>query len=326
MSDKRDLEKQLEAMSADAARQSHLRSAADIRKRADRRRATQVVATGIATAAVVAVAWTVAAPASDDRGVGPAATPTGTAPTSPATTSTEPSTPDSTTGSSRGPADPPPGGWVKTIPSLAALVLPHDGQQSGHPGEESDWGLVQGTDSWLMVPCDAMEDAGYPSDPVRTDHRAIIQTSLEHSMAEQIAVYPSDVEAIRAMHELRQALVDCAEERTLHEADDGYTDSSWDFADAVDTTSAGGLMPDDAIQAWNWNRSHQTAGDKFPYPFGGGFFTITRVGNAILLTMSDGETDWGAPGAPGDVGVTFAKTTKGVLSNLCDRYSGADGC
>ncbi len=328
MSDERSIEKRLEQLSAEAAQRSRLRSAADIRKRAGRRRASHVLATGLVTAAVVLVTWTVAAPGTEDRSVEPTQSPTPTATTTKA--STDPTASQTTTGSTAElpplPADPPPGGWVTTLPVPASLVLPHDGQKSAHPGEFSDWGVVKGSDGWLMVPCDAMEDAGYPSDAARTDHRAIIQTGPELAFAEQIAIYPSDVDAIQAMQELRQALVDCAQERTLHDDSDGYTDSSWDFMDAVDVTRADGLTPDEAFQAWNMNSSYASASDEAPYPFGGGFFTVTRVGNAIMSTMRDGETQWGAPGAPQAVAVTEAKATQRVLGNLCKRYSGADGC
>jgi hypothetical protein len=177
----------------------------------------------------------------------------------------------------------------------------------------------------LLLPCDDLEDTGYPSDSLRTDNVAIMQTGIESARAEQIGVYPSDVEAIQAMEQMRQALLDCVDERTTHRADGSYTDSFWDSADAVDATSAGGLTPDEAFQAWNWNRTYDLE-DNPTYGLGGGYFTVTRVGNAILLTMRDGETDWGRPDAAARVSIEESKTTRGVLSSLCDLYSSAAGC
>ncbi len=87
-----------------------------------------------------------------------------------------------------------------------------------------------------------------------------MQRGIEYAVAEQVAVYPSDVEAIQAMEEMRQALVDCSDERTTHPADVTYTDSFWDFADAVAETSAGNLEPDESFQAWNWNRTYTEDG------------------------------------------------------------------
>lgn len=336
MSDHDNFGQQLRGIAADAASRARLQPAADIRRRAARRRGLQVTGSALATAGVVVGIWAVAAPGTDNDGILPAGPPTSTTsgpaptesgaptrPTDPAST-TEVPPDDGPPKDTAEPQPPPPGGWVTTLPDPVARVLPHDGQKASH-SEESDWEPVEGPDTWLMVPCDASEDDGYPSDKLRTDDRAIIQTGIEHARAEQIAVYPSDVEAIQAMEEMREALVDCSDERTTHPADGTYTDSFWDFADAVSVISTDGQTPDEAFQAWNWNRTYNEDGQPI-YGLGGGFFTVTRVGNAILLTMSDGETDWGRPGAPKDVEVELSLTTRAVLRELCGQYSGGDGC
>jgi hypothetical protein len=319
MCDHDDLEVRLRAIAADASSRVLLEPSDRIRSRAGRRRAGQVLGTAVVTGAVLLGAWAVAAPGNDKDGIAPTLPTTGTTSDAPTTGKD-----DGRQQATADPQPPPPGGWVTTLPKPLALVLPHDGQKSTSL-EESDWLPVEGTSTWLMVPCDVLEGTGYPSDSLRTEHAAIMQTGIEHEQAEQVMVYPSDVEAIQAMLEMRQALLDCADERTTRPADQTYTDSFWDSADAVDATSAGGLTPDEAFQAWNWNRTYDLEGNP-TYGLGGGFFTVTRVGNAILLTMSDGETDWGAPGAATRVSLEESKTMRGVLSNLCDLYSGADGC
>ncbi|MBA3266229.1 MAG: hypothetical protein H0T14_07645 [Nocardioidaceae bacterium] len=336
MSDYDDFQRQLRGIATDAASQARLQPAADIRRRAARRRGLQVTGSALATAGLVVGIWAVAAPGTDNDGILPAGPPTSTTsgpaptesgaptrPTEPAST-TEVPPDDGPPKDTAEPQPPPPGGWVTTLPDPVTLVLVHDGQKAGH-SEESDWKPVEGTDTWLLVPCDGFEDAGYPSDKLRTEHRAIAQSGIERVVAEQVAVYPSDVEAIQAMQEMRQALIDCSDERTRHPADGTYTDSFWDFADSVAKTSVGNLEPDESFQAWNWNRTYNEEGQP-TYGLGGGFFTVTRVGNAVLLTVSDGETDWGRPGAPAEVAVELAKTTRAVLINLCEWYSAADGC
>jgi hypothetical protein len=337
MSDDRDFEQQLHQAAAEAAQRSQLRSAADIRRRAGRRRAAQVSAAGVATVLVVAGVWAVAAPGSDDAGVGPAdpsqrtsASPEPTEATrtndggqpTEATAATEATDATQATDATDDSEQTPQWDWVTTLPDDMRLVLPHWGQKSQFE-EESDWGPIQDSDTWLMVPCEG-ED-GYPSDGARTAHRGILQTGIEHLEAEQIAVYPSDAEAIAAMDELRHALVDCAETTIQGELDATYRESFWDFRNALDVTSASGLAPNEAFQAWNWNRTYDLQNNPV-YGLGGGFFTVSRVGNAILLTMSDGETDWAAPGAVDEVSSPQAETTRTVLPNLCDRYSGPDGC
>jgi hypothetical protein len=331
MSDERDFEQQLQGMAADAARRSQLHSGAEIRRRAARRRSMQVAASGVATVLVVVGVWAVAAPGSDDAAVVPAGPSERTSTAPQQSDGTSPSQPDDSTEPPESPPtpgdnptpgettglEPGPGDWVTTLPDYLPLVLPHWGATSEFE-EESDWGPLETTDSWLMVPC---EDApGYASDVTRTAHVAIIQTGIELARAEQIAVYPSDVEAIQAMVELRRALVDCAETTIESEFDDTYRESFWDYADAIDVTSAGALAPDEAFQSWNWNRTYDQQGNPV-YGLGGGFFTVTRVGNAIFLSMSDGETDWAAPGAVEDASVPEATTTRGVLRYLCERYS-----
>jgi hypothetical protein len=354
MSENRDFEQQLHGLASDAARQSRLGSADDIRRRAGRRRALQVSATAAATVLVVAGAWAVAAPGGDDAGTGPAGPSTST-PTTPeegtgtgtisttepsnpgdATTSTGPELPPQEPGPTGGPdpsappADqPPPGGWVITLPDDPAIVLPHWLETGGFE-EDGAWAeLPDGVDTWLLTPCDATERSGYPSDSARSAHLVIGQPGVESFHGEQIAVYPSDVEAMQAVGELRQALVDCQAERTVRDGEDElsrtYTDSYWGWADARDVTAAGVLEPDEAFQAWNWNRTYLWDGSP-QYALGGGFYTVVRVGNAVLLTVRDGETDWGAPGAAEDVPVAEAKTARGVVPALCERYAGAGGC
>jgi hypothetical protein len=322
MSDDRDFEQRLHEMAAQAAQQSQLRSAADIRRRAGRRRAAQVAASGIATVLVVAGVWAVAAPGSNDAGVGPADPSPRTSATPEPTEATKTDDGTQPTQATEASEGTPQWDWVTTLPEDLRLALPHWGEESQFE-EESDWGPVEGTDSWLMVPCERAN--GYPSDGARTAHRAIIQTGPEHAEVEQIAVYPSDAEATMAMEELREALVDCAETTIQSELDATYRESFWDFRDAIDITSVGELAPDEAFQAWNWNRTYDQQGNP-AYPFGGGFFTVSRVGNAIFLTMSDGETDWGRPGAVDEVSMPEATTTREVLLNLCDRYAGPAGC
>jgi hypothetical protein len=319
MSEHEELARRLRNLADDASNRARLESGARIRRRAGLRRAGQVVGTAVVTGAVLIGAWAVAAPGSDQEGVVPAGPTTGD------TSGPGPARPtDSPGASSATPQPPPPGGWVTTLPEPLALVLPHDGQKSTS-AEESDWTVVERPTSWLLLPCDDLEETGYPSDPLRTENVAITQTGIESARAEQIGVYPSDVEAIQAMEQMRQALLDCADERTTHRADSSYTDSFWDSADAVDATSAGGLTPDEAFQAWNWNRTYDLE-DNPTYGLGGGYFTVTRVGNAILLTIRDGETDWGRPDAAARVSIEESKTTRGVLSSLCDLYSSAAGC
>jgi hypothetical protein len=319
MSDHQDLGRRLRDMAADASNRARLEPGARVRSRATRRRAGQVVGTAVVTGAVLVGVWTVAAPGSDRDSVVPIGPTTGGTSGSDPTRQT-----DGPAASSATPQPPPPGGWVITLPDPLALVLPHDGQKSTS-SEESDWATVEGATSWMMLPCDDLENTGYPSDPLRTENVAIMQNGIESAKAEQIGVYPSDVEAIQAMQEMRQALLDCADERTIHRADDSYTDSFWDSADALDATSAGGFTPDEAFQAWNWNRTYDLD-DNPTYGLGGGYFTVTRVGNAILLTMRDGETDWGAPDAAARASMEESKTTRGVLSNLCELYTDGQGC
>lgn len=350
MAENQDFQQQLQGMADDAARRSRLRTAADIRRRAGRRRTAQVAGAALATVLVMAGAWAVAAPGGDDAGVGPAGPSRGTpttpevssaTETSPATDPSEPAEssgpdlPPQETGPTGGPApsalpadEAPAGGWVTTLPEDPRIVLPHFGQPATSE-EESGWTSVETTDSWLILPCDADEATGYPSDKARTAHLAIIQTGIEHAQAEQVAVYPSDVVAMQAMGELRQALMDCQDERTVTrgetEFERTYTDSYWGWRDAADVTRAGDDEPDEALQAWNWNHTYLWDGSP-QYGLGGGYFTIARVGNAIALTMSDGETDWAAPEAAQDGSVIEAKTIRAVVPALCERYSGAGGC
>lgn len=353
MSDNRDFEQQLHGLASDAARQSRPGSPAEIRRRAGRRRAVHVSATAVATVLVLAGAWAVAAPGGDDAGTGPAGPSTST-PTTPeggtgtgtisttepsrpgdATTSTGPELPPQEPGPTGGPppsaiaaAEPPTGGWVTTLPENPAIVLPH-WMAKGEFEEEGDWEELRDVGTWLLMPCDETEKSGYQSDPSRSAHAVVGQTGAESFQGEQIAVYPSDVEAMRALGELRQALMDCQAERTVRDGEDvlsrTYTDSYWGWTDAVETVSAGDAAPDEALQAWNWNRTYLWDGSP-QYGLGGGFYTVVRVGNAILLTVRDGETDWGAPGAAEDVSVAEAKTARGVVPALCERYADAGGC
>ena len=308
MPDQPDIDQQLQGMASDASTQARLGSASDIRRRAGRRRAIQVGATAAATVLVVAGAWAVAAPGGDDAGIPPAGqtgTPTTpdrggasetTAPTQPGE-STRPSVPDlppQSPGPTGGPPpaelspqQPPAGGWETSLPRPRAIVLPHDLDVAQH-SEESDWQEVSGQADWLLLPCDAANDVGYPSDGSRTAHAVIGQSGIESFRGEQVAVYPSDVEAMQAMRDLLGGLEECQDERTVRRGETSseqtYTDSYWGWREATDVTSAGTLAPDEAFQAWNWNRTFLWDGSP-QYGLGGGFYTVVRVGNAIFMTV-----------------------------------------
>ena len=171
------LSEQLAALSSETAHRSQLPPAADIRRRASRRRTGQVAIVAAATATVLAVAWSVAAPGADNavgpQPAGPVTTKTSgletSVPTTSDATSADP-TPDVSpstaqeyhpvvaplvTVSSPGPT--PAGGWVTTIP--AGLELPFEGAKN-HSVEASDWTELDGVDGWLLLPCDAAERTG----------------------------------------------------------------------------------------------------------------------------------------------------------------------
>ena len=293
-----------------------------------------------ATATVLAVAWSVAAPGRTTQLARsrpcPATTKTSgletSVPTTSDATSADP-TPDVSpstaqeyhpvvaplvTVSSPGPT--PAGGWVTTIP--AGLELPFEGAKD-HSVEASDWTELDGVDGWLLLPCDAAERTGYPSDAERTALRSIGYTAIEYAESEQLALYSSDRSAISAMEELRQAIHDCSAERT--EQEPGYRDSYWNFRDSVGGTTVGTLAPDESFAAWNWNRTYDATGDP-QYGLGGGFFVVTRVGNAIFLTVADGETDYAQPGQVRQSYFDDTKTTWHFITTMCSTFADADGC
>lgn len=326
-----ELSTQLAALARDAAQQSRVTTAPDIRRRATHRRSGQVAAVAAVTAAVVVgVGWSLSAGA-DRVGreplqpVGPVPT-TSSAPTSPAETTpanapTDPPTlPALPAAAVPGPT--PSGGWVTTIP--ADLKLPFEGVKSSN-SDVSDWKPLS-VDTWLLNPCSLAARAGYPSDDTRTDLRSIGSHMVEHADSEQLAAYSSDTGAIAAMAELRQAVVDCSAVRTIDRKAGTYHDSYWNFADAVDRTSApSGQHPDEAFAAWNWNRTYDLKGNP-QYGLGGGFFVVTRVGNAIFLTVSDGETDYGERSQVHRASAEHSPTTRGFLPTLCTTFADGNGC
>ncbi len=329
----------LAGLAHDATQQSRLLTAPEIRHRAARRRTGQVAAVAAATAVVIGVGWSVAAPGANDAGrepLQPAGSTSGApTPSQPDMTSKDlrnTPAPSQSTGltdaptlpalpAPAGPGPTPPGGWVTTIP--ATVKLPSEGVQSTS-SESSDWKPLP-VDTWLLTPCSRAERSGYPSDGARTDLRSIGSQTIEGADSAQLAAYSSDTGAIAAMSELRQAVVDCKAVRTTSK--DGTShESFWSFADAVDRTSTpSGEHPDEAFAAWNWNRTYDPTGNP-EYGLGGGFFVVTRVGNAIFLTAHDGETDFGDNGQVQRASVEYSKITRAFLPTLCSTFADADGC
>ena len=329
-----ELTRQLAALAHDAAQQPHALTAPEIRSRAARRRSGQVAAVAAVTVAVVVgVGWSLSAGADREgreplQPIGPSQT-TRSTPTSPAETTHAPRTTLATT-----PPDPPTlpalpaaatpgptpaGGWVTTIPP--GLTLPFEGVKSS-TSDASDWKpLAQGT--WLLTPC--TRDS-YPSDGARTDLRSVGSHAVERTDSEQLAVYADDRGAIAAMAELRQAVVDCSAVRTIDRQAGTYHDSYWNFADAVDRTStSSGQHPHEAFVAWNWNRFYKLNGDP-EYGLGGGFFVVTRVGNAIFLTVSDGETNYGERSMVQTASADYSPTTRDFVPTLCSAFADGNGC
>ncbi len=329
-----ELSNQLAALARDAAQQSRVTSACEIRSRATRRRGTQVAAVAAVTAAVVVgVGWSLSAGADRDarqplQPIGPAPTTSQTPKSSPESTHypltktppDPPTLPGLTAAASPGPT--PPGGWVTTIP--ADVELPNQGLKST-TSDASDWKSLP-VDAWLLTPCGRAERDGYPSDSARTDLRSIGYHAIEYLESEQLAVYSSDTGAIAAMAELRQAVVDCSAVRTVDRKAGTYHDSYWNFADAVDRVSTpSGQRPDEAFAAWNWNGSYLLNGDPV-YGLGGGFFVVTRVGNAIFLTVSDGETSYGERSMVQMATAKYSPTTRDFLPTLCATFADGNGC
>lgn len=332
-----ELTSQLSALAHDAAQQSRTLTAPEIRSRAARRRSGQVAAVAAVTVAVVVgVGWSLSAGA-DRQGreplqpIGPSQT-TSSTPTSPAETTQTPraglatTPPDPPTLPAQpaavAPGPTPAGGWVTTIP--AGLTLPFEGVKSSS-SDASDWKPLA-VDTWLLTPCSRAERDGYPSDDTRTDLRTIGSHMVEHADSEQLAAYSSDVGAIAAMAELRQAVVGCSAVRTIDRKAGTYHDSYWNFADAVDLMStSAGQHPNEAFVAWKWNRTYDLKGNP-QYGLGGGLFLVTRVGNAIFLTVSDGETNYGEPGAAERESVKYAENTRLFLPTMCAAFADGNGC
>lgn len=328
----------LAALAGDSAQQSRLMSAADVRRRAARRRTGHVAAVAASTAAVLAVGWSVAAPGADtaDDPVQPVDSPSTTAettsPTEPLRT-TSPRTPARTNPTTMDytptPLQPPPAatagptpasGWVTTIP--ADVRLPFQGVKSTD-SDATDWTSLRGVTGWLLTPCEAT--TAYPSDADRTDLRSIGYNGVEYAASEQLALYADDDGAIAAMTQLRRAVSECAAERTTDATHGSYTDSYWNYVDAADLTSAGGLQANESFVSWNWNRTYDLQGNP-QYGLGGGFFVVTRVGNAVFLTVSDGETDYAEASQVQTSRRQYSPTTRGFLADLCGTFADADGC
>jgi hypothetical protein len=125
---------------------------------------------------------------------------------------------------------------------------------------------------------------------------------------------PSDVEAIQAIFEPRQALVDCASTRINHPRESFYVEPSWSWRDAIDVTSVAGSAPDEAFQAWHSRPSYNSDGSA-QYRLRASSPCHTSA--TIFLTMRDGETDWTAPGAIRSASMSEARTTRTFLGTLC---------
>ena len=305
MPDRDGLNEKLERLAAEVTPRARLLPAAELRRRADRRRATTVVAASLATVGVVLGAWGVTVDG-EGRAVAPADPSTST--TTAATTSPESANPTESAPTSL-PDKSPRGGWITTLP--AAFALPH----------EHVWDADESS-GWRLLPC--LDQQGYPSDRRRTDWREVSTSEPEATWAEQIAVFESAADAEVALADMRQALADCAEQRDEAENGDVY-EYFWEAKDSDgDAVEAGQDAPDQAFQAWNWYRMYDQNGNETAR-LGGEYFTLARVGNAVFLTMDSGESDWGEPGAAERSSATEAKTLRGFLPKLC-TFADRDGC
>ncbi len=334
-----DLTSRLAALAGDAARQSRVSTAPEIRSRASRRRRTQVATLAAVAAVMVGVGWSVAAPGSDHAGddLQPVGPPSPTSVTTAPDRSSVPPDRGKTAQeyhpefpalqSSASPGPTPSGGWVTTFPD--DLTLPFEGAKATS-SDSSDWEALRSVDSWLLTPCDATEKSGYPSDDGRTDLRSIGYHGIEYAESEQLALYSSGEGAAAAMAELRQAIVQCAAERRVDERAVTYSDSYWSYTDTDRLAVAGwgqpdAQAPDVSFMAWNWNRTYDLDGNP-QYGLGGGFFVVSRVGNAIFLTVSDGETDYGEPAQVRQASQDLTGTTRTFLPTLCGIFADGNGC
>lgn len=320
MSDHDELGQRLHNLASDASQRASLPGAPELRNRANRRSTVSVVTASLAAAGVVVGGWAVASPENRAERLQPASpnpstsagVPSGT--TAPAQ---EPPTPPPTGSAASRTAEARTGGWVTTIP--ANVKLPHEGVEA-EGSDDGPWKPDPSEPSWRLQPCRDQED--YPSDAAQTDRRSIIATGIEYAYAEQLALYPAGATAAQAVDEMRDALASCA-------AQPGKPDR---FGDTYDYFSGSrpsdvAAMPgvDEAFHAFNWYRMYNEQGQETGR-LGGEFMTIVRVGNAIYLHMSSGESDYSKRSQVNDLSAQHDEPIREFVPTLCTFAAQDSGC
>lgn len=346
MSDHDELSRRLRELAAAASQQADLETAAEVRRRAARRRTATVAAVSVAAVGLVLGSYTIAASIDDQRSVGPVApssatattqsrpSPTETTQSQPSPTERETSSiePTETKGTETKPRESQPtesqptesqptetstsqGDWITTIP--ADIKLPQ-GVEFQY-GDYGDWSPDPSWRSWRLLPCLAQK--GYPSDAAQTDRQSVLQTAPELAFAEQLGLYPDGAEAATAIEEMKTSLADCAEQPGEPDRYGDTYDYYWGTRSA-ELTSQG--SPDDAFHAWSWYRMYNSLGQETSR-LGGEFFTVVREGNAIYLMMKRGESDYSYSSNVNRQATVQTRLTAQFMPTLC-RFSSPGGC
>lgn len=268
------------SLAAQAADRATPLSAAEVRRRANRRRSVALGAAVTVAAVVGGGAFLFLGPLGDD-GVEPVVAPSpSSAPTPTPTTSATPSepSPTQTTPTPRPtsetpsptptPTDEPPGSGATEIP--AGFTLPNEGDTSDDP-EFSDWETTEDLDTpwpWTVCGVDA-----YEGDATRTDFRQVARGGPEATAANALAVYADAEVGVEIMAAMRAAVEGCVDDVS----DSGFVES-WEMREL-------GVGGESFLAA-----STSTSPDGAPAS-GGHQVAVVRVGNAIYATyvFADGR-------------------------------------
>lgn len=268
------------SLAAHAADRATPLSAAEVRRRANRRRSVAVGAAVTAVAVIGGGTFLFLGPLGDD-GIEPVVAPnpsssptptptTSAAPSEPAPTQTTPLPTPTTQTPSPTPtptAEQPESGAVE-IP--AGFTLPNEGETSDDP-DFSDWEMTEGLDTpwpWAVCGVDA-----YDGDATRTDFRQVASGGPEATAANALAVYADAEVGVEIMAAMRAAVGACVDDVS----DSGLVET-W----AMRELGVGG---ESFLAA-----STSTSPDGAPAS-GGHQVAVVRVGNAIYATyvFADGR-------------------------------------